>query len=130
MDADLVSQGFFDVLGLRPVAGRFFAPEEHVPNAAPVLVVSEGFWHRALGGMAPDGTVLLDGIPFTLLGVAPASIASLARLLASFLYGVSATDPLTYALVAAALSLVAALASLLPARRATRVDPAISLRAE
>jgi putative ABC transport system permease protein len=73
VDANLVSLGFFDVLGVRPVAGRFFAPEEHVPNAAPVLVASEGFWHRALGGVEPGGTVLLDGIPFTLVGVAPAS---------------------------------------------------------
>ena len=55
---------------------------------------------------------------------------ALARLLAGFLYGVSATDPATYAAVAFALTSVAALASLLPARRAARVDPAISLRAE
>lgn len=52
------------------------------------------------------------------------------RLLASFLYGVSATDPLTYLCVALALIVIAMLASYVPARRATRVDPTTALRAE
>ena len=88
----------------------------------------------ALGARAFDvlRMVLREGLQLSLVGVACGIVAALAlaRLLASFLYGVSATDPLTYALVAIALSLTAALASLLPALRATRVDPAISLRAE
>ena len=88
----------------------------------------------ALGARAFDvlSMVLREGLRLSLIGVACglAAALELARLLASFLYGVSATDPLTYALVAVALSLTAALASLLPALRATRVDPAISLRAE
>jgi putative ABC transport system permease protein len=48
----------------------------------------------------------------------------------SFLYGVEATDPLTYALVGVSLVVVALLAALVPARRATRLDPATTLRAE
>jgi predicted permease len=52
------------------------------------------------------------------------------RLLASFLYGVSATDPFTYLGVALALIAIAMLASYVPARRATRVDPTTALRAE
>jgi ABC-type antimicrobial peptide transport system permease subunit len=52
------------------------------------------------------------------------------RLLASFLYGVSATDPVIYTIVAALLIAIAALASYIPARRATRVDPTTALRAE
>jgi predicted permease len=50
--------------------------------------------------------------------------------LAAFLYGVSPTDPLTFATVPAAFLLVALLASLVPARRATRVDPVRALRAD
>jgi ABC-type antimicrobial peptide transport system permease subunit len=62
------------------------------------------------------------------LGLFGALLAT--RVLASFVYQVSTTDPLTLAGVAAVLVGSAVLASWLPARRATKVDPAISLRAE
>lgn len=52
------------------------------------------------------------------------------RVLASLLYGVSATDPTTYAVTAGALAFVALVASWLPARRATRLDPVRALKAE
>jgi putative ABC transport system permease protein len=54
----------------------------------------------------------------------------LTRLISSLLFGVKALDPLTYVGVAAILIAAAALASYLPARRATRVDPLDALRAE
>ncbi len=63
-----------------------------------------------------------------LLGLA--SAWGLSRLVANKLYGLSATDPATYVLVALVLLAVAALASLLPARRAARVDPMVALRTE
>jgi len=59
-----------------------------------------------------------------------AAAAGLTRLMASLLYGVSPMDPVTFGGVALALSLIAVLASWLPARRASRVDPVVALRFE
>jgi putative ABC transport system permease protein len=76
--------------------------------------------------------VVRQALTLTLVGVAFGVAAALAltRVLQSLLYGVSATDPATFVTVALLLVGVAALASLLPARRAARVDPIIALRAE
>ena len=64
------------------------------------------------------------------IGVGLVAAAGVTRLIASLLYEVEAVDPLTYAAVAAGLIAVAALASYVPARRASSVDPAESLAAE
>jgi ABC-type lipoprotein release transport system permease subunit len=56
--------------------------------------------------------------------------AALMRLLSSQLFGVAPFDPLTYAAVVIGLAIVALLATWLPARQATRVDPMLALRAE
>jgi ABC-type lipoprotein release transport system permease subunit len=65
-------------------------------------------------------------------GAAAGLAASLAltRLMRGVLYGVSPTDVLTFIVVTGLLLLVAAVATLLPARRATRIDPLVALRAE
>jgi putative ABC transport system permease protein len=76
--------------------------------------------------------VLGEGARVAALGVLIGIGASLAitRLISTLLFGISATDPLTFVAVAALLSAVALLASYVPARRATRVDPLIALRYE
>jgi predicted permease len=76
--------------------------------------------------------VLGSGARIALLGVACGTAGALAatRLLRSLLFGVSASDPETFAAVALLLFAVAMLACYIPARRATRVDPVIALRQE
>ena len=76
--------------------------------------------------------ILREGMSLTALGLLIGLAISLAvtRVMASLLFGIRATDPLTLVAVAAFLTAVALLASYLPGRRATRVDPMIALRAE
>jgi hypothetical protein len=77
------------------------------------MVLQQGLWKTGLG---------------LVLGLIGAFAVS--QYLSSLLFDVSALDPVTYLAVVVGLSLVALTASLIPARRATKVDPAITLRAE
>jgi putative ABC transport system permease protein len=71
---ELVSGNYFDVLGVRPVLGRAFLPEEdRTPGTHPVVVVSHDFWQSQLGGdpQLVGKTVRLDNQQYTVVGIAP-----------------------------------------------------------
>src|SRR5262245_19654502 len=76
--------------------------------------------------------IIGNGMRLALVGAAVGVLSALAltRLMGGMLSGVTSTDPLTYIVVVGLLVISALLASYLPARRATRVDPIVALRAE
>src|SRR5262249_35233472 len=88
----------------------------------------------ALGAQARDVLKLIigQGLVLTLAGIALGSLIGLglSRLLSGLLFGVGASDPLTFMGVSLLLISVALLACYLPARRATKVDPIVALRSE
>jgi putative ABC transport system permease protein len=88
----------------------------------------------ALGAQRRDVLLLIikEGAKFSFAGLVLGLVGAFAvtRLLASQLYGVSATDPVTYAAVAVAMTVVTLLACYIPARRAMRIDPLVALRYE
>jgi putative ABC transport system permease protein len=100
-----------------------------------VLQTTHEIGVRMALGAAPSavlGMVLRNAMTMATIGIAVGVVLALlaTRLLSSMLYGVGATDPLTFVSVAAILAGVALLSSYLPARRATKVDPMVVLRYE
>ena len=93
---------------------------------------SESAWPWARNAATFCGLVVGHGLRLAVLGAALGLLAAIAitRGMSSMLFGVSATDPLTLAIVLLLVTAVAVLAAYIPARRATRVDPMIALRYE
>jgi predicted permease len=76
----LVSGNYYNVLGVPPVAGRAFGPDDdRIPGAHPVAVISYAYWQRRLGGSADTigRKILIAGTPFTIIGVTPPSFFGL-----------------------------------------------------
>jgi putative ABC transport system permease protein len=78
------------------------------------------------------GMVVRQGMELAVIGIGAGLIgaAALTRVMSSLLFGVSATDAVTFSAVALTLALIAMLATYIPARRATKVDPIVALREE
>jgi predicted permease len=71
---DMISASFFPLLGVNPVMGRTFLPEEDQLGAGPVALISGGFWKRKFGSSADavGRTLILNGTGYTIVGVIPA----------------------------------------------------------
>lgn len=69
----LVTEGYFDALGVHPVLGRTFLPEEFVQGRHHVVLLSEALWRRRFGGDSGlvGRTLVLDSIPRTVVGIVP-----------------------------------------------------------
>lgn len=70
----MVSGNYFDTLGVKAAEGRTFSPDEdRTPGAHPVMVISHGLWQRQFGGdrSVIGRTLRFNGLPFTIIGVAP-----------------------------------------------------------
>ena len=75
VNGDLVSGNYFDVLGVRALLGRTFtADDDRTPGGHPVAVLSRNYWMRRFAGdpSVLNRTISLNGLPMTIVGVAPA----------------------------------------------------------
>jgi putative ABC transport system permease protein len=78
VDSEMVTGNYFDVLGVRPAVGRLFgASDETADGANPVVVLSFDYWKTHLSEAPVEGrTLLINGSPFTIVGVAPPGFRS------------------------------------------------------
>ena len=72
-----VTEGFFDAIGMAPMIGRGFLPDEHVRGGRPAAVITYGFWQSRYAGdpNVVNKTISMDGEPWTIVGVLPKSFA-------------------------------------------------------
>lgn len=115
--------GLFALLGIYGVTSRSVARRTQEMGLRVALGADRGSVH---------GLVTLEAVRLAVFGVGVGVLAALAvgGVLERFLWGVTRSDPITLVAVGVALPLLAAIAALPPARRATRVDPLVALKAE
>jgi predicted permease len=72
---EMISAGFFSILGVKPVMGRLFTAQDDRPGGAPVVLLSEGLWRRRFGASAQmlGRSISLNGTPYTVVGIIPAN---------------------------------------------------------
>ncbi len=70
----MISADFFSTLGVRPILGRTFRPDDDHPGAAPVVLLGGGFWKRKFGSSLEviGKSIILNGTSYTMVGVIPA----------------------------------------------------------
>ena len=90
--AATASQEFLPALGIKPIAGRNFLPEEDCPGGAPAVLISNSYWQRRFHSdpSAVGRTLTVDGIPRTIVGVVP---HELGEMVAADLWLPTAIDP-------------------------------------
>ncbi len=73
VQGDMVSAGFFEVLGIKPLLGRTFTADEDRLGANPTVMISEGLWKRkfASNPNIVGQAIVLDGVPRTIVGIVP-----------------------------------------------------------
>ena len=80
VNGELVSGNYFDVLGVKPAMGRLFVQsDDQVQERNPVVVLSFGYWQRRFGSdpRVVNDSILINGHPFTVVGVAPPNFRSI-----------------------------------------------------
>lgn len=76
IDGRVISADLFRSLDVKLVGGRNFLPDEDKPNATPVAIINDQLWRERFGGKpeAIGARLVLDGTPYTIVGIAPASL--------------------------------------------------------
>jgi putative ABC transport system permease protein len=73
LDGKEITSGFFNILGAKLARGREFTLQEDQPGGAPAVIISDGLWRRRFNASpdAPGTTVTLDGVDYSIIGIAP-----------------------------------------------------------